>query len=59
MTIKLTKDSIDIGVAEEGGGDPEILATISNKLSILLKHLKKLGPSSRLPVHSGRVEAPA
>jgi transposase len=46
--LDVHKDSIAIAVAEEGGGDPEILATIPNELNIFLKHLRKLGASKSL-----------
>jgi hypothetical protein len=40
--LDVHKGSIVIAVAEEGGGDPDILAAITTDLNILLKHLKKL-----------------
>lgn len=46
--LDVHKDSISIAVAEAGGGEPEVLATIPNEMTVLLKHLKKLGPSSSL-----------
>ena len=44
--LDVHKDSIAIAVAEEGGGEPEILATIPNDLNVLLKHLRKLGSTT-------------
>jgi len=41
--LDVHKESITIGVAEEGGADPEILSKIPNEVNILLKHLRKLG----------------
>jgi transposase len=42
------KDSIAIGVADEGRGEAEVLGVIPNELSVLLKHLKRLGPEECL-----------
>jgi hypothetical protein len=46
--LDVHKDSISIAVADAGGGEPEVLATIRNELTVLLKHLKKIGPSNSL-----------
>lgn len=46
--LDVHKESITIGVAEEGRGEAEDLATIPNELTVLLKHLKRLGPAESL-----------
>jgi transposase len=46
--LDVHKDSIAIAIAEEGRGNAEVLATIPNELSVLLKHLKRLGPEGSL-----------
>ena len=46
--LDVHKESITIGVAGEGRGNAEVLATIPNELSVLLKHLKRLGLAESL-----------
>ncbi len=50
--LDVHKDSIAIAVAEEGGGEPAILATIPNELNILLKHLiyylREFSPAAKI-----------
>jgi transposase len=41
--LDVHKDSIAIAVAESGGGEPALLATIPSDVSLLLKRLRRLG----------------
>jgi transposase len=46
--LDVHKATIAIAVAEGQGGEPQILSTIPNELSILLKHLGRMGPPESL-----------
>ena len=46
--LDVHRDPIRSAVSEWGGKAPEVLATIPSELTVLLKHLKKPGPSSSL-----------
>jgi transposase len=46
--LDVHKATIAIAVAEGQGGEPQILSTIPNEPSILLKHLGRMGPPESL-----------
>ena len=46
--MDLHKLTITIGLADEGGGEPEVLAKIPNSWPVVLKQLKRLGARERL-----------
>jgi transposase len=46
--LDVHKDSITIAIADEGGGAPEVVATVPHELRALMKQLKKLGPNHQL-----------
>lgn len=48
--LDVHKESIVIAVADEGGAEPSVLATIGHEMKALLKQLRRLGSSSDLRV---------
>ena len=46
--LDVHKDTITIAVAEEGRGQAKVLVTIPNEVSLLLKHLGRIGSPKSL-----------
>ena len=54
--LDVHKLTITMAVAEQGDGEPQVLAKIPNSWPVLLKHLKRLGPLESLMI--GSLELP-
>ena len=48
LGLDVHKLTMTIAVAEEGDGESQVVAKIPNSWPVLLKHLKRLGPSGSL-----------